>query len=568
MLYAFCFPPHGNPFLAYLFAAPVYIAAKARPVSFKAWCLLTFVGVYAVWFFLLIWIRHVYPPAGYLAMLFLPLAVTAFVWPYFALLYKLAPSSREWALARLFKIVGLAGLWVSLEYLRSFMFTGFPWLLLGHSQWNMPATMYAASFGGVWIVSYFAVFFGMVFAEYFCRLYAWHADKIKTPLFEKPASSRFCPEFYLGAFFIIGGVWGYIAALPKSSQNIESFRAGLVQTDFAGILKWDKSMALDNMRVIRNLTSALKNVRADAAFWPEAATPPIWPVIGVPQMRDFVEDLSKTEKLPIIMGNMAYFADAGGAEGYSQNCIFAVSEESGLDDKSFYSKRKLVPFGEYVPFWFSFAESVVPVGSLKPGQTAQILNARIAGKDYKVGALICYEDIFPSLGREVRNAGADFIFVATNDSWYGREGGGWQHLAHSALQAVSLGLPVVRAANNGVSAVFDRFGRMAPCITLQNTQGKVFEGADAELADSATDITSESGALLNPYTLRPVRSSAMLNAEGSPYFRGVAYADVIFYENREPTFYAIFGDWFAAFCGVSALFALSTAFFARKRAQN
>jgi apolipoprotein N-acyltransferase len=87
-----------------------------------------------------------------------------------------------------------------------------------------------------------------------------------------------------------------------------------------------------------------------------------------------------------------------------------------------------------------------------------------AGRTFMAGALVCYEDVFPELAREHALAGADVMIVVTNDAWYGREAGAYQHAAHSALLAAATGLPVIRCGNAGWSGSIDALGRARPVL--------------------------------------------------------------------------------------------------------
>jgi len=567
IFYVAAFPPFDAAEIAFVFAVPAILAARylCRPnadtrfsdstpeakTNRKIWIWTTFAGSYAAWIAVLIWLRHVYPPAGWAAVAFLPFVIGVFfIFPWFLALPRFLPKLSESASARLLKLLGLAGLWTGLEWLRSWIFTGFPWALLAHTQWQRPAVIQSAEYGGVWIVSFTLIFVNLAVAEYFYRLYAFQRFKTRSPFGARPKFSRFCPEFYLALLMTVFGIWLYVLNIPTPANESKAFRAGLVQTDFAGILKWNDTLAKDNLEIIARLSEgARKSLKADVILWPEAATPPRWPVLGTPEMKMWVENLSHRLNAPILMGNMAYFYE----EKAAQNAVFAVSEKTGLG-KDFYAKRRLVPFGEYIPFWAKFIGKVVPVGDMKRGERSTPLNLEIAGKNYKIGPMICYEDIFPSLGREMAANGAQILFVCTNDSWYGRESGAWQHAANSAFQAVSTRLPLMRSSNNGLSTVFDQYGRMRPCRTLENPDGTAWN-ASTPTPPTQLEISDNSGRMLDIRTLAPRRPAPMENEKGSIYFRGTACADVVFYKNFDgkTTFYVRYGDWFAA---------LSWAFFA------
>lgn len=520
----------------------------------RIWLVSTFFCSWAAWAAILIWLRHVYPPAGYLAVFLLPLVVGGgFVFPWFALLPRLLPNLGDSVFSRLFSLLGIAGFWVALEWLRSWIFTGFPWLLLAHSQWMRPAAVQTAEFGGVWIVSFGIVFFNLAIAEYIYRIYVRQKFKIANRFEKISPISKISPEFYLAVLMVVSGVWLYILNLPRTENERVEFRAGMIQPDFAGILKWNDSLAEQNIETVINLTKGLKDSSVDVILWPEAATPPRYPIIGTPQMKAIIEGLAKSQNTPLLIGNMAYsFEDKA-----AQNGAFAVDPERGLNP-NFYAKRKLVPFGEYVPSWCGFLGKVVPVGNMKPGLNDKPLNVEIKGKKYKVGAMICYEDIFPELGRKMAANGADMLYVCTNDSWYGREGGAWQHAAHSALQAVATRKPLLRSSNNGLTTVFDQYGRMSVFNTLTDASQKAWDGAPGTSPSPTLDIRNESGRQIDSRTLRPKRASPMLDENSSIYFRGAGFSDVVFYKNFDgvETFYVRYGNWFAYLSVILAFYAI------------
>ncbi len=550
-LYAASFEPFGVAEFAYIFAVPAILAcrflyanaeseARIDKTRKKTWIFSNLFFSYLAWVAILAWLRHVWPPAGYFAMFLLPLAVAwLFIFPWFALLPRLLPDINDSNFIRIARLGGIAGFWVALEWLRSWLFSGFPWLLLAHSQWLRPAVIQTAEYGGVWIVSFILIFFNLAAAEYIYRLFKWQKYKLEHRFERRAPFSRICPEFYLALLMSLAGMWIYVLKLPSPKDADFAFKAGLVQTDFAGILKWDDSLARENLEKVRLLTLALRNADVDVALLPEAATPPRWPIIGTPEMRLWTEKLARDFGKPIISGNMAYLYD----ERKSQNIAVYVSPENGLSE-NYYAKIKLVPFGEYIPSWASFMGKVVPVGTMKGGDSPVLLDAKIREKDYKIGVMICYEDVFPNFGRERVKNGADLLFVCTNDSWYGREAGAWQHAAHSALQAVSVRRPLMRSSNNGLSAVFDQYGRMSPTVAISTADGKTWH-ADSPPPPKKLEVRDERGNLLNPQTLEILRPSPLIDDEGSIYFRGAGVADVVFFDSFQgkETFYVRYGDW-------------------------
>ena len=543
-LYAASFEPFGAAEAAYVFSALLMWAAASWKMSEKAWRIFSFFGAWAAWLVLLAWLRFVYPPAGYVFAAGLSLILALFFWAWLLALKKFLPSAGEGFLFRLAKVLFLSGLWVALEWVRSFIFTGFPWLLLAHSQWLRPAVIQPVSIGGAYLVSFILIFFGLGLGVYGIRTWAWHKAKLEGS--PRGRFGRLAPEFYIGALMVMSCVYMYISDLPKKENEQKLFRVGMAQTDFAGILNWDESLAKDNLSVLKNLTMSLKKAGVNLVAWSESATPPMWPVIGVPEMQSWCENVASELGAPIIMGNGAYFNVNGHITTY--NAAFYVSEKNGLN-KNFYAKQRLVPFGEYLPSWcFFLKEAVIPVGGMTAGYKSVIFYCDIKNNIRKIAPIICYEDIFPQLGRRAVLEGAEIFYVCTNDSWYGREGGAWQHAAHSAFMAASFRKPLIRASVNGLSGVFDQYGRLVPCIAIRNGEGGIYDGSGVsarpfEFVDAAGDPLSVS-------TGKAVRGGPLVNDEGSIYFRGAGYADLVSYKNfgGGETFYARHGDWLAKLC--------------------
>jgi apolipoprotein N-acyltransferase len=272
------------------------------------------------------------------------------------------------------------------------------------------------------------------------------------------------------------------------------------------------------VEILERQTRFVASLESDLILWPEAATP--WPILGTPQMRFRVERLVDEIGKPILMGNLAEDVDTG----EWSNGTFLVEPDKGLSSQ-FYVKRELVPFGEYVPPPFGFIDKVVPIGgSFAPGDSVGLIELKLGEKTFKVASLVCYEDVFPGLARESAAAGADVFFVATNNAWYGEEGGAEQHAAHSVLRAVENRRPIMRAGNGGWSGWIDSYGAVRDVLT---------------------------------------------DAKGSVYFRGGGAYDVFEFSDweRQQSYYTRHGDWFVALSGILALFVCLFGFLKPKSAR-
>jgi apolipoprotein N-acyltransferase len=260
---------------------------------------------------------------------------------------------------------------------------------------------------------------------------------------------------------------------------------------------------------MRDRTAAVAKAGPDLVLWPEAVTP--WAIKGDPSMKAFVESLSSQIGAAMIMGSDAIERNADGTERW-YNAAFAIDPRMGVQPV-YYAKRKLVPFGEYVPLHpiFGWLKKVVPIGEdSTPGTDPSPLLLNLPSGAQQAGVLICYEDVFPSLARESVAAGADFLVVITNDAWYGEEGAAEQHAAHSVLRAVETRRPVLRCGNGGWSGWIDEYG------WIQNS---------------------------------------LTNSAGSVYFRG-SKTFTVTHDTRwvgKQTFFVRFGDWFPLACAFLAV---------------
>ena len=442
-LYVISFPPFDWAEGAYVFAVPLLLwlfSPRPRHVALAAvfgWGLLS-------WLALIVWLRHV-TVGGYL------IAATIL-----ALYFTLWFLAAWWALPRLRTgnfglrlagITALAALWVVHEYVRSFILTGFPWLPLAASHWQRPLLLQVSAWTGAYGVSFILIFFNLGLAFYIDRLCRFHQLGMR----------RVCPEFFVGLGLLLLGSFGAFYAVRNGAGEREDlFHAAVIQPYIPQTVKWDPSLTGQILETIEQTTLRTKHLpyRPDLVLWPEAVTP--LPVVGSPGMQHWVERIATEMGAPLFIGSIGVLVETN--DWF--NGIVAVDPEAGLLPHH-YQKRKLVPFGEYVPFGnlFSWISKFVPLeGSFLPGQSAEAITVAVGGRDYRLGPLICYEDVFPRLARATAAAGADVLIVVTNNGWYGEEGMPFQHAAHSVLRAVETRRPVLRSGNGGWSGWIDEYG--------------------------------------------------------------------------------------------------------------
>ncbi|MCD8284239.1 MAG: apolipoprotein N-acyltransferase [Opitutae bacterium] len=547
---------------AWFFCVPLAVWSLKRP-AWKRWLPATWAFCYLSGVLILIWLSRLYPPLGWIAVFLLPVIYTAFPFAWFVALRKIFPlCTRERSVGfRVLCMLGLSGLWIVLEWVLTWFLTGFPWMPLGATQWNFPAVLSLCKFAGTPAASAMVVFFNLAVARYIWKQFvemrrpcarASSADPISVCAAPLPKFFRsFCPEFYiaLAPIFVSIVMFAY-SCFNYENEAEKKFSFAAVQTNFDPMEKWDKTRFSENLDVLKTLTLAApllgddkpqmtllqaKSALAENAFsrdknrvgnnaersrersldfilWPEAAMPVLQLGDKENGYEEFLAGLSRAAKTPIVAGAIYAAKTPANPDGY-YNSVHVIDPKFGLGE-NFAAKRHLVPFGEYVPLADILPlRKVVPVATdCLRGTSFEPLCVRSRKNSVlKLGVLVCYEDVFPELGRAVVNAGADTIAVVTNDAWYGEGSGAYQHMAHSVMQAVSLGVPVIRCGNAGWSGVISPIGQ-------------IYEMADAR---------------------------------GSIYFRGVRRFDVYGKRDAEPTFYALHGDWLVLAGG--AFFALALA---------
>ena len=322
------------------------------------------------------------------------------------------------------RAVALAGAWVLADLARQFVLTGFPWNLWG-ADWTFPGRL----------------------GDVFIQPAAWvgvHGLTLATMLLAvTPALGRRAMLAGIAglAAWAAGGAVRLTTPLPATP----GISVMLVQGDIRENQKWDPTAKLAIFRRYLALTSegaAALHGRKGVVVWPETASPFLLTTdAGARQAI-----LAASSGVPALAGSVR-FDNAG----RPRNSLVAMT---GNSHPLMYDKWRLVPFGEYQPDWLPLPVQLVPGGGFAPGPGPETLH--VPGLP-SVGVLICYEAIFSGeiVNKTDRPA---WLVNITNDAWFGNSTGPRQHLAAARLRAVEEGLPLMRAANTGISAGFDAHG--------------------------------------------------------------------------------------------------------------
>jgi len=340
-------------------------------------------------------------------------------------------------------------LWVSLEYLRGFLFSGFPWGLLGYSQFLTLSMVQISDVTGIYGVSFIIV---LVNVSLYRLVAALSRTGIKPVLKELLAS---------GIILAMTGIYGQwrLAELDRKAQDENPYPVSLIQGNIRQDVKWEPQFQEETLRIYTDLTRQAKSQHPDLIIWPETATPFFFQ--AVLPYRDRILELSQEMGVPILFGAPAF--DRDGPKISYFNSAFLISPEKKILGR--YDKIHLVPFGEYAPLAgvLGFTRDIIgAIGDFTPGKGVH----NLALPWGKFGVLICYEAIFPELTRSFVERGAQFLVNITNDAWFGRTAAPYQHLAMATVRAVENRVYIARAANTGISAVIDSGGRVVQSTDL------------------------------------------------------------------------------------------------------
>lgn len=440
ILLCFSFPKFGFAFLAWTALAPFFIALKQARDSGEA---LTLGLILAAVFFggSLSWLRYV-SVFGWFFVVFLESC--------FLLVFAIASREIFRTKNKPLQLIGVPAAWVFTEFLRSEIpVFGFGWNLIGYSQQPyVPVIQIAALFGayglGFLIVAANVAVAGIL--EAFCSVLR-EADS---------AIHKRITGYFFSLIVILSGLLGYgFYRLSGGQPFVQKgeLRIALIQGNIPQSVKWEPLAKDKILEIYEQLTRLAAFESPHMILWPEAAFPGYF-------NRDYdaqqVLALVRSLSIPLVLGaphyedsrtafNSAYLMDPGGAI------------------KARYDKLRLVPFGEYVPIkpllgWLEPMAYSLGVSDFSAGKDSVVFH--LQNGEISFGTIICFEDIFPAIAREFSRKGTDFLAVLTNDAWFGPTGAPYQHLQASVFRAVENGIPVVRAANTGVSAFISSRGEV------------------------------------------------------------------------------------------------------------
>jgi len=324
-----------------------------------------------------------------------------------------------------------AALWLLQEAFRGWFLTGFPWLYAGYSQLAGPLAG-LAPLGGVWLISFTLA----LTAALLCNLHRLRAR----PSFLAIAAVLLLAPWALG-LALKGHAWTKPAGDPLKVAAIQ----GNVEQD----LKWDPAHIDAQLALYRDLSFSSKPV--DLLVWPETAVP-----VLKDQAQGYIDVMGRfaAERHSALITGVPVREEVHHQRRY-YNGVTVTGEGDGT-----YLKQKLVPFGEYVPMQDMLRGAIeffnLPMSDFARGPEDQPL---LQAKGYQIAPYICYEVVYPEFAAGLA-ARSDLLLTISNDTWFGTSIGPLQHLQMAQMRALEAGRWMIRATNNGVTALIDPFGRI------------------------------------------------------------------------------------------------------------
>lgn len=474
----------------------------------------------------------------------------------------------------------LSSLWILLEWLRSWIFTGFPWNLLGVSQWQNIMLIQICEYTGVFGVSFVVILINI--ALYF----AIHGFRHSLPQgkYKRPyplivaiviliTSHSFGTSLYNNAVATYKTDYSEIAVgvvQPHLSQRREGTGRQSSEALQACKILTDKLLSADRQRRLMHEnhgTANLENIDSseakkmlkelDLVVWPESAVPRCYyemydyemyvreakhkgdksrlaaleakkpfGAIYRETVRGILKDLNGK---PLILGTLTFNKEPG--KGMHNSALMLKDgkpehkKDHFYDQADVYSKVHIVPFGEFIPLAWKFPvlDKWLGLGrSLAPGKAFHPLTVK---EGIRAGALICYEDVFAYTARGQAQNGANFLLVITNDAWYPKSSEPEQHYINSIFRTVETRLPMVRCGNSDYSVLISHCGETVDAVVKR--------------------YDNEGNVILNPGIKKSESGVFLVRVQNQP----------------QQTFYTRYGNVFVLLCGLIFLLAGGTAVF-------
>ena len=331
-----------------------------------------------------------------------------------------------------------AALFTVFEWLQTLTWAGVPWGRLSLGQTEMPVILKSASVFG----SYFITFM-IVAVNFFIALFV---------LMRKEEKRNVCLASATGLLalnLLVGGM-----AILFDEKEDKHFKVAAIQVNMSSHDKWQSGQFATTTAIVEEYCLAAAEEGAKLIVLPETVFP--YYMDEGSRTYEFITDLAVRCEATIVVGALHE------GEELDENAMFFVSPDGSVSE-TVYSKRHLVPFGEYVPLRDLIMTLIPPLAEismlgedLAPGDDSNVADSDVG----KIGALVCFDSIYETIILDSVRDGAEIIVLGTNDSWFLDSAAVYMHNAQSKLRAAETGRYVIRAANTGISSIIDPSGRV------------------------------------------------------------------------------------------------------------
>ncbi len=449
-------------------------------------------------------------------------------------------------------VFGLAAWWVLLEWLRSWIFTGFPWGLIGISLWRNLNLIQIAEYTGIYGLCFLIVLMNLALCFGGLRIVSGFVVKSR---FLRP-----CPLYAALLLIALSSAFGAHAMLKytrlyRNDDHVRYFSVGIVQPDLSQRRFGGMDSIREALQVCTSLTEKLiaedtvvkqlspipvggkssrpspESMPLELIIWPETAVPSAYYNGGdfPEEYRATVRSLTKKAGIPFLIGTLTYGNIKSSTDYEMFNSALLLKPlasrpltlEADFVDK--YDKIHLVPFGEFIPLnnTFPIIGELTGMGrNLTRGKAFRPVDI---APGIHAGIQICYEDVFAYVDRALVRNGANLLLVITNDAWYPASTEPVQHYANSILRSVETRLPMIRCGNSNYSVVIDAVGRTV-------------DAASRSYDDTAGQVHLDPGRQISTHAKFVV-----------PVLNDSEY---------RPTFYVVYGNLFVALLGIVFTFAV------------
>ncbi len=317
-------------------------------------------------------------------------------------------------------------------------FEGFPWITPGYAVLPMNHLIQTVDLFGLVGMNFLIFLTNFILVERFIQI-------------RQGLTPKRYPIFIMLIVLILGSIYGIVQTKTYSSKTgTEKLSVSLLQGNISQDIKWSAEDRESIIQTYQELSTLASTAKPDLIVWPEASFPK---TINISRKQiDAIPETVTQGKF--VVGAPTYFKKDG--KTHFQNSAFTLLHDGAIEHR--YDKVKLVPFGEYIPN-FGF----VPIRKWVPAVAGDFFKGSIQQgisqvKDHPFALFICFEVLFPDMARAWVNQGAEFFVNITNDAWFDRSSGPFQHLRFAAMRSIEFRKPLVRAANTGITTWFDAAG--------------------------------------------------------------------------------------------------------------